>query len=86
MKQADHILDAMIEDDYPTDLLTRWAHAAIERRAIKYGAHFLFTARSTLQMYLDRYPTLNPAKCLVIPNGFDERDFESLTFSSRPRG
>src|SRR4029077_16823677 len=38
----------------------------------------IFTADSTLRMYLARYPDLSRDRCVVIPNGYDEEDFASL--------
>ncbi len=70
--------DSMTEEDYPRDPLTRRFYRWIERQAVHRGARLIFTARSTIRMYLQRYPELRPEKCLLIPNGYDERDFWSL--------
>ena len=34
-------------------------------------------------MYLARYPALDPERCLLLPNGYDEADFEDLSSASR---
>jgi glycosyltransferase involved in cell wall biosynthesis len=70
--------DSMTEDDYPRDPLTRRVYRWIERQAVHRGARLIFTARSAIHMYLQRYPELSPEKCVLIPNGYDEKDFSAL--------
>jgi glycosyltransferase involved in cell wall biosynthesis len=70
--------DSMTEDDYPRDERTRRIYRRIECQAIRRGSLFLFTATSTIDMYLKRYPELRPEKCILLPNGYDEEDFRSL--------
>ncbi|MGH8064865.1 MAG: glycosyltransferase [Candidatus Entotheonellia bacterium] len=74
--------DSMTEENYPRDPLTRSSYRWIERKVVKHGTCLIFTATSTLDMYLTRYPSLCPNHCLVIPNGYDEEDFEGLTIPS----
>lgn len=74
--------DSMTEDDYPKDPRTRKVRRWIERQAMRHASCVIFTAASTKKMYLDRYPELTPEKCILIPNGYDEADFQSLCFSS----
>jgi glycosyltransferase involved in cell wall biosynthesis len=45
---------------------------------MRHGSLFLFTAISTIDMYLKRYPELDPKKCILLPNGYDEEDFRNL--------
>lgn len=71
--------DSMTEDNYPPDSLTRRVYRWIERRAVRHSSRLVFTARSTIQMYLQRYPWLRPEKCVLIPNGYDEEDFLHLS-------
>ena len=71
--------DSMTEDDYPKDPRTRRVRRWIERQAIRRASRVIFTSPSTLRMYLQRYPELSPANCLLIPNGYDEDDFASLS-------
>jgi glycosyltransferase involved in cell wall biosynthesis len=70
--------DSMTEDDYPRDALARRSYQWIERKTVKFCARLVFTAPSTRRMYLDRYPGTVPEKCLVIPNGYDEENFNDI--------
>jgi len=70
--------DSMTEEGYPEDPLARRTYQWIERKAIRHGSRLIFTAPSTVRMYLERYPTLSPDKCLLLPNGYDEPDFADL--------
>jgi len=73
--------DSMTEDDYPRDEATRRMYRKIECRAVRYGSLFLFTAISTVDMYLKRYPELRREKCVLLPNGYDEQDFQDLALA-----
>jgi len=70
--------DSMTEDDYPHDPRTRRACRWLESKVVRDASLLVFTATSTKTMYLKRYPQLNSEKCVVIPNGYDERDFQGL--------
>ena len=70
--------DSMTEDDYPRDTETREVYRKIEALAIRHGSLFLFTAKSTIDMYLKRYSDLDARRCVLLPNGFDEEDFRDL--------
>jgi glycosyltransferase involved in cell wall biosynthesis len=76
--------DSMTEDYYPRDVLTRRCYQWIERQAITSSVCLIFTTPSTLEMYLSRYPDLNRQRCRVIPNGYDEEDFDNLIVTERP--
>ena len=78
--------DSMTEEEYPRDERTRRIYRWIEKQAIRYGARWIFTAESARRMYLNRYPSLSPEKCLVIHNGYDEEDFKDLVPIQRNRG
>jgi dTDP-4-amino-4,6-dideoxygalactose transaminase/glycosyltransferase involved in cell wall biosynthesis len=76
--------DSMTEEDYPRDPRTRRVVRWLEKKAVREASRLIFTARSTMQMYLDRYPDLPAAKCVVIANGYDEQDFLALTPEPQP--
>jgi len=73
--------DSMTEDNYPPDKRERGVRRWIEREAVRHASRIIFTANSTRQMYMERYPDLAPEKCLVISNGYDEADFSGLTLT-----
>lgn len=77
--------DSMAEDNYPADLTARRSYLWIEKQAVRYSSRLIFTAQSTLKMYLKRYPDLQLERCLLLPNGFDEEDFKGLDLS-KPSG
>ena len=70
--------DSMTEDEYPREAPVRRVYRWIERKAVRHASLLLFTAASTVRMYLKRYPELRPGQCLVVPNGYDEVDFSHL--------
>lgn len=72
--------DPMTEEDFPRDPSIRRMWIWIEKLAVQHSSLLTFTSRSAMQDYLRRYPKLQPARCRVIPNGYDEEDFQNLTF------
>ena len=70
--------DSMTEAGYPREPRMRRVWCWLERKAVQYASRIIFTADSTRNMYLKRYPNLCAEKCLVISNGFDEEDFRSF--------
>jgi len=70
--------DSMTEDDYPRDPFVRKIYRWLEKNVIKSASGLVFTARSSMDMYLKRYPELSAERCLLISNGYDEEDFEQL--------
>ncbi len=77
--------DPMTEDDYPSEPQTRRVLRWLEKKAVRHASRLIFTAPSTMQMYLQRYPELPAGKCLVISNGYDEEDFSRLPVASAQR-
>lgn len=72
--------DPMKQDDYPHDPLVRRVWGSIERACMRRVSRVIFTAEATRQMYLRRYSEfLTPKMCILIPNGYDEEDFRSLS-------
>ena len=71
--------DSMTEENYPRDPLTRRYYQWIEQKALRFSSLNIFTAPSTIQLYLKRYSWLNAESCLVISNGYDEQDFQDIT-------
>jgi glycosyltransferase involved in cell wall biosynthesis len=78
--------DSMTEDTYPTDPFVRRLWRRIEKAVMNRGSRFIFTTKSAREMYLKRYPHLLHRDCLVIPNGYDESDFEGVEPYKPPSG
>jgi glycosyltransferase involved in cell wall biosynthesis len=70
--------DSMTEEGYPEDPRTFRSFRWIERKAIKHASRLIFTAPAAIRMYRERYPDLRPDRCVLLPNGYDEADFEDL--------
>lgn len=70
--------DSMLDDEFPTDPLTRRSYGWVERQVVEHATRLVFTTESTRRMYLARYPQLQASRCLVIPNGYDEPDFAGI--------
>lgn len=73
--------DPMTEDNYPLDPTVHKVWRWVEALAIKHASFLIFTSKAAMQDYLRRYPGLESANCRVIPNGYDEEDFQCLSFS-----
>jgi glycosyltransferase involved in cell wall biosynthesis len=74
--------DSVTEPDYPPDWLTWKVYRWLEKMAVRDAARLVFTARSAIKMYLERYPQLSPARCSLILNGYDEEDFRHVVPSA----
>jgi glycosyltransferase involved in cell wall biosynthesis len=70
--------DPMTDVDYPHGASERRLYAWLERQAVRYASRLVFTTEGTRRLYLDRYPALEPARAVVIPNGYEESDFQAL--------
>jgi glycosyltransferase involved in cell wall biosynthesis len=70
--------DSMTEPDYPRDPQTWQVYRWLEKKAVEAASCLVFTARSAVRMYLERYPSLSPEHCALILNGYDEEDFRNL--------
>lgn len=71
--------DSMTEEGYPENPRVRQVYRWIEEKAVKHATRLIFTAASTIEMYRRRYPSLSEERCLLIPNGYDEEDFQWLS-------
>lgn len=77
--------DPMVDEGHPSDSVTRDAYLRIEEAAVASAARLTVTTESTRTMYLTRYPTLSPHRCVLISNGYDEDDFAGLDGSAPAR-
>ena len=70
--------DSMTEDDYPRDPAIRRHLRKLEARVVRDASRILFTAASAIRIYRQRYPSLTADKCVLVPNGYDEDDFQNI--------
>ena len=75
--------DSMTEEGYPGDPLTFRVYRWIERQAVNHASALLFTAPGAIRMYRQRYKSLAAEKCVLLPNGYDEADFQGIAMESK---
>src|SRR5699024_6063625 len=61
--------------------LAKWAPRAVERAALRHAQRCVYTTPGAAASYAQRYPERRN-KLVVIPNGYDERNFSSLSHSN----
>ncbi|HET7306577.1 MAG TPA: glycosyltransferase [Gammaproteobacteria bacterium] len=65
----------------------RWAQRAcrwVERKTIEGCSRAIFTAPGAARQHAERYPAIPANRWAIIPNGYDESDFEGLGSSTQP--
>jgi len=78
--------DSMTEDDYPVPRMRWKAYRWIERISVRRCVRAVFTTPGTCRMYAQRYPEIPETRWVVIPNGYDEEDFDEAERSvAKPR-
>jgi len=68
--------DSMTEDDYPSEKSKRRIFQWIENKVVTHCSRAIFTTTNALKMYADRYPDQPKEKWELIPNGYDEENFQ----------
>lgn len=77
--------DSMTEDNYPREARTRKAYLDIEKRMVENARFVVFTTPGTRQMYAERYPAIPSDHWQVIPNGYDEDNFQRAGMLQSPQ-
>lgn len=77
--------DPMLQPTHPTQPLSRAVYRWIERQAIERCRFAVFTTESALRSYRERFPHIDPAKFVVIENGYEEEEFGRLADSAVQR-
>lgn len=70
--------DPMTKEGYPADVAVRTMYRWIETQAVSRSQCLVFTTPKTQRLYQKQFLRLNPDRCLVIPNGYDEADFHEI--------
>jgi glycosyltransferase involved in cell wall biosynthesis len=69
--------DPQTGQEYPLDPRIRRANARIEVPTIEHCTRAVVTTPGTLSMYLERFRAIPEKRWTLIPNGFDEEDFQA---------
>lgn len=67
--------DPMLQPAYPTHKAQRRMYAWIEQQTIRRCSKAVFTTQGAMASYRERFPDIDPAKFVVIENGYDEDAF-----------
>jgi Glycosyl transferase 4-like domain len=75
--------DPMIDSVHPAGRVKRKIFRWIERKTLTHASGVCFTTPSALEHYRNHYPYLDSSHWTCIQNGYDERDFDSITLPSK---
>jgi glycosyltransferase involved in cell wall biosynthesis len=78
--------DPVTGDEYPTDPFIRRSYNWIESHTIKRCTRAVVTTPGTLEMYSARFPMVPHDRWALIPNGYDEEDFQAAEPRAQRRG
>ncbi|MEG3638697.1 glycosyltransferase [Magnetococcus sp. PR-3] len=70
--------DGQWTETFPVNAKLRETFATLEARHIASANRVVVTTPGIQRLYSSRYPFLDPGKVVVIPNGFDEENFQNL--------
>lgn len=77
--------DPMVEEDprtgelVPHNKLIRNVRLWIESLCVRYASRVIFCTNGAMQICKERYPSISYDHLMVIPNGYDESDFEAIS-------
>ncbi len=74
----------MLQPNYPTTGLERWAFRRLEARTISTATHVVVTTDGCRDFYLSRYPQLSENRISVISNGYDPATFGDFVEDDKP--
>jgi hypothetical protein len=78
--------DPMVYEGWPADPTVRRAYAWLERQVVRHASRVVVTTPSTRQLYLDRYPAVDPARFCLIANGIDDEAIRTDAVDRPPSG
>lgn len=78
--------DPMAQPGYPSDPLKWKLFSWIERSAAKYAARLVFATPGALAEYQQRYPQVAADRWLLVTNGYDESQYQSMQPQPRHDG
>lgn len=75
--------DPMLQPEYPKSKLQRKMYQWIECQTIRHCTKAMFTTRSAMQSYQQRFPDVAKGKFVVIENGYDEDGFAAAELAAK---
>jgi glycosyltransferase involved in cell wall biosynthesis len=78
--------DPMAQDGYPADPKTWRSFRRIEATAVREAARCVFVTPGAARVYRERYPDADPARLVVIENGYDPESFEAAERAAAAAG
>jgi hypothetical protein len=76
--------DPMLQPSHPTGKRLRAIYGWLERQTLMRCRFAIFTTEGAMRSCRERFPELDPAKFLVIENGYDEDEFGRLIAAATP--
>jgi glycosyltransferase involved in cell wall biosynthesis len=74
--------DPMAHEGYPPHPRVWRSYLKVEQRVFARARRMTFTTRGAARFYAQRYPGA-ASRCIVVPNGYDERSFDSAEASAQ---
>jgi glycosyltransferase involved in cell wall biosynthesis len=78
--------DPMAQDGYPADPKTWRSFRRIEATAVREAARCVFVTPGAARVYRERYSDADPARLVVIENGYDPESFEAAERAAAAAG
>ena len=78
-------IDPVDNQRYPKDPALWKARCAVERLAVGFCNHAVFTTHGARTIYAERYSNIPPKRWMVIPNGYDERCFTDVEINENKK-
>ena len=76
--------DPMAQEGYPRDAKRRRSLHRLEQQCIAHASRIFVTTPGTRRLYAEKYPELDDARLLIVPNGYNESMFEGIDEFERP--
>lgn len=71
--------DPMAQADYPTDKRKKKIFEWIEKKAVKHCSNIILTAPGAVDFYRNKFPNVAHDLWQLVPNGFDQKIFDSVS-------
>lgn len=76
--------DPMHDESYPPPGPMRRAHQWVEALTVRHASRVVCTTPGAVALYRQRFPAIDPARFVLIENGYDEEAFAAAEALARP--